>query len=60
MVRRGRLKEGGRDGSVWWKELVRIRNGIRFMEGSWFEENLRRVVGDGVDTYFCFDLLVGE
>jgi len=52
----GCLKEGGRDGPVWWKELVRIRNGIELREKSWFEENLRRVMGDGIDTYFWFDL----
>jgi len=45
-------KEIGRDGFVWWKELVWICNGIGFGEGSWFEENLRKVVGDGVDIYF--------
>jgi len=39
--KRGCLKESI-DGYVWWKELVQIRNG----EGSWFEENLRRVMGD--------------
>jgi len=28
------LKGEGRDGSVWWKELVRICNDIGFGEGS--------------------------
>jgi hypothetical protein len=47
---KGRLKEGGRYDSIWWKELVRIRNGIRLREKSWFEENLRRMMSDGVDV----------
>jgi len=34
---------------------VWICNDIRFGEGSWFEENLRKAVGDGVDTYFWSD-----
>jgi len=41
---------------MWWKELVRVRNGIGFGDERWFEENLMRVVGDGVDTYFLSDL----
>lgn len=52
---KGCLEEGGRYDSPWWKELVRIRNGIGLREKSWFEENLRRVMSDGVDTYFWFD-----
>ncbi|GAU36717.1 hypothetical protein TSUD_217740 [Trifolium subterraneum] len=27
-VERGRLREGGRNGSSWWREIVRIRDGI--------------------------------
>lgn len=29
---------------------MRIRNGVAYREISWFKDNLRRVVGDGVDT----------
>ncbi|GAU51451.1 hypothetical protein TSUD_413480 [Trifolium subterraneum] len=28
VVERGRLREGGRNGSSWWREIVRIRDGI--------------------------------
>jgi len=55
MFRRGALEGGGMDSFVWWKELVRISNDIGFGEGSWFEEKLRRVVGDDVSTYVWFD-----
>jgi len=36
-----------------------IRSGVRFGEGSWFEENVRRVVGRGSITYFLLDNWVG-
>jgi len=35
--------------------LVQIGIGIGYAEGSWFEENLMRVVSVGVYTYFWFD-----
>jgi len=59
MFRRGALEGGGMDSFVWWKELVRISNDIGFGEGSWFEEKLRRVVGDDVSTYVWFDHWLG-
>jgi hypothetical protein len=34
-----------------------LLHNFEFWEGSWLEENLRRVVGDGVDNYFWFDPL---
>ncbi|GAU40363.1 hypothetical protein TSUD_319750 [Trifolium subterraneum] len=36
-VERGRLREGGRRGSVWWREIERIREGGE-LGGSWFGE----------------------
>lgn len=29
-----------------------IRHGVGLSEGSWFEDNLRRVVGDGCSIFF--------
>jgi len=52
---RGRLSEGGKDGSTWWKDLVGIRNGLGMEMGSWFDDSLRRSVENGVDTYFWTD-----
>lgn len=40
-----RWKEGGSDSSVWWRMMVGIRSGVGSGEGSWFEENVCRVVG---------------
>jgi hypothetical protein len=53
-VERGRVRDGGRRGSAWWKEVVRIREGSDH-EGGWFEEHVTRTVGDGSDTLFWTD-----
>jgi hypothetical protein len=53
-VEGGRLRDGGRRGSSWWKEVVRIREGGEF-GGSRFEEHVERRVGDGSDTFFWTD-----
>jgi len=47
---RGRLKEGGRDSSVWWRMLSGIRCGVGLGAESWFEDNVCRVVGKGSST----------
>jgi hypothetical protein len=54
------LQEGGRQGSSWWRMLCQIHGGIGEGVGSWFEENTRRVVGDGNNTLFWSDNWVGE
>jgi len=59
-VRRGRLKEGGRDCSLWWHALGRIREGVGEGVGRLFDENIRRVVGDGRNTLFWYDNWVRE
>ena len=56
----GRLKEGGGDSSVWWRMICGIRNSAGLGVGSWFEDNVRRVVGGGTGTYFWLDNWVGE
>ncbi|GAU49945.1 hypothetical protein TSUD_408400 [Trifolium subterraneum] len=53
-VERGRLREGGRRGSVWWRELECIREGGE-LGGSWFGELVSKKVGDGSDTFFWTD-----
>ncbi|CAJ2658361.1 unnamed protein product [Trifolium pratense] len=54
-VEGGRLREGGQRGSVWWRELARIREGVGESGGSWFGEHVLRRVGDGSDTLFWTD-----
>jgi hypothetical protein len=55
----GRLKEGARDSSLWWRMQSRIRGGVGWGDGSWFEDNVRRVVGGGGTTFFWTDNWVG-
>ena len=51
----GRLREGGRMGSAWWREIVRIRDGVGGVRDGWFGEGVARKVGDGTDTFFWTD-----
>ncbi|MCI17770.1 putative non-LTR retroelement reverse transcriptase related protein, partial [Trifolium medium] len=57
---RGRLREGRRRGSSWWREIVRIREGVGVLGGGWFGESVSRRVGDGLDTFFWTDPWLGE
>jgi len=56
----GRLKEGGKHGSLWWRMLCNVRGGVGEGVGNWFDENIRWVVGDGLGTLFWYDHWVGE
>ncbi|GAU45418.1 hypothetical protein TSUD_243290 [Trifolium subterraneum] len=53
-VKRGRLRDGGRRGSAWWKEITHIREGGE-LGGRWFGEHVSKRVGDGSDTFFWND-----
>ncbi|KAK2433359.1 hypothetical protein QL285_018637 [Trifolium repens] len=53
-VEGGRVRAGDRGGSLWWREIVRIREGGE-LGGRWFEEHICRKVGDGSDTFFWTD-----
>ncbi|WJX94027.1 hypothetical protein P8452_75492 [Trifolium repens] len=53
-VEGGRIREGGRRGSSWWRDISRIREGGD-LGGRWFEEHVSRRVGDGSDTFFWTD-----
>lgn len=50
-VEGGRLKEGGREGSVMWRELVRIYDRVDFEEAGLFDENLWSKVGNRDNTF---------
>ncbi|MCI35554.1 cysteine-rich receptor-like protein kinase, partial [Trifolium medium] len=43
-VERGSLREGGRNGSTWWREIVKIRDGLGEIEGGWFGECVSKKV----------------
>lgn len=57
---RGHIKEGGRDGSAWWTEIVKSREGISGEGGRWFEESIERTVGNDLTIYFWTDCWVGR
>ena len=56
----GRLTDGGGGGSVWWRTLCRVREGVGEGVGGWFDDNVRRIVGEGRDTLFWHDTWVGD
>ncbi|GAU35620.1 hypothetical protein TSUD_30370 [Trifolium subterraneum] len=41
-MERGRLRDGGRGGSSWWREIMRIRDSRGGIGGAWFGEHLSR------------------
>ncbi|KAK2456719.1 hypothetical protein QL285_004062 [Trifolium repens] len=55
----GRLRDGGRRGSSWWREIAWIRDGGE-LGGRWVEEHVLRRVGDGSETFFWTDLWLDE
>ncbi|PNX64457.1 ribonuclease H, partial [Trifolium pratense] len=54
-VEGGRVRDGGRCGSLWWREIVSIREGGGESGGRWFGDHVVRRVGDGSDTLFWTD-----
>jgi len=56
----GRLQAGGRDGSVWWREIVKIRDGVGSAMGTWFFVNLCLKVGNRSNTLFWLDRWLGK
>ncbi|KAK2370537.1 hypothetical protein QL285_083581 [Trifolium repens] len=55
----GRVRTGGRVGSAWWREIVRIRDGGSGLRDGWFGESVTRKVGDGSETLFWTDPWLG-
>ena len=53
------MQEGGRDGSIWWREIAGIHDGFGVV-GAWFVDNLRRNVGNGATTLLSLDIWVGN
>ena len=47
-------------GSVWWRNIKRIRKGVGVGVGRGLIGNIRRVVGGGASTLFWNDLWVGD
>jgi hypothetical protein len=51
-VRERVCEGGGRSGSSWWREIVRIRDGVDGLGGGWFGECVLNKVQDGTKTFF--------
>ena len=49
-------EDGGRSGSSWWKEVVKIRDGTVGGDDGWFTS----CVGDDADTLFWHDRWCGD
>ena len=56
----GRLQPGGREGSVWWREMVKIRDGFGSALGNWYVDNVRLKAGNRLNTLFWLDRWVGD
>jgi len=50
-----RIREGGRNDSRWWRMICAVKEGRGAVDGSWFDTNIRRVVGDGHQTFIWTD-----
>ena len=48
-----------RSGSLWWREIAKIRDGVVGVGGGWFQENVSRKVDDGTYTFFWHDMWLG-
>jgi len=53
------MREGGLTGSAWWREIVKIQNGIGVEGGSWSEESILKRLGNGFNTFFWSNCSVG-
>ena len=51
----GIIVEEGQFNSVWWNNLINIKNGAGVGSGRWFDANVGREVGDGTQTLFWWD-----
>jgi len=55
MVRREQITDGGRLSSPWWKELMTICTGVYLRVGSWIDDNMMDVIGNGSSALFWYD-----
>jgi hypothetical protein len=50
-VERGIMRDEGRRGSSWWREIVGIRDGVGGIGCGWFGEYVSKKAGDESDTF---------
>ena len=56
----GRLQEGGQEGSVWWRDIVRICDGFRSALGNQYADNIRIKTRNRLHTLFWLDRWLGD
>jgi hypothetical protein len=49
------FESGGKNKSSWWRDIVRIHDGVDGLGGGWFGECILKKVGDELDTFFWSD-----
>jgi len=54
------LQAGGSEGSIWWREITNIRDGVRSVVSTWYHDNLCLKEGNGSSTLFWFNRWLGE
>jgi len=48
----GGLRELGRNSLLWRWKVAGVRGGVGVGVGRWFDDNIRRVMGNGSGTFF--------
>ena len=56
----GQIREGDKHASIWWNMIGRVSEGICEGVGGWFDENVRREVGNGRNTLLWYDTWIGD
>lgn len=54
------MKDNVKEVSMWWNELVCTSNEVDLEVRDSFEENVRREVGNGDNTFFFMDRWLGD
>ena len=54
----GIITEEGQFNSVWWNNLINIKNGAGVGGSRWLDTNVGREVGDGTQNLFWWDPLI--
>jgi len=56
----GRVRFAEGVGSIWWRQLNKIRLGVGLTDATWLVDNIVRQVRDGSTTLFWVDPWLGD
>ena len=54
------MQEGGCEVSVWWRDMIRIRDSFGSVLGNWYTDNVSLKTGNGLETLFWLDRWLGD